>query len=57
MFTPGEKVYYKGLSGTVNFVCSKYITILVKKGEHKSLDVNVLVHPENYDNVVDFNSK
>jgi len=57
MFIFGEKVHYKKLFGTVNFVCANYITILVREGKHKSQDINVLVYPEDYENVIDFDSK
>ena len=57
MFAFGERVYYKNLAGTVSFVCQSYITILIRKGAHKSHDVNILVYPEDYKNVVDFDSK
>lgn len=50
-FSSGLEVFYKNLSGTVNFVCDTYITITVVKGDHPKSDVNVLVHRENWKQV------
>lgn len=49
IYAEGTQVYYKNFLGVVSFVCDKYICVLVKKGNHKSHDVNVLVYRDQFD--------
>jgi len=49
IYTEGTQVYYKNFLGVVTFVSNKYICVLVKKGDHKSHDVNVLVYRDQFD--------
>jgi hypothetical protein len=51
-FAEGIEVYYRGMYGKVYFVCEKYITICVRKMEHKSKDVCLLVYPSQYDEII-----
>jgi hypothetical protein len=43
--------------GVVNFVSDTYITILVRQGNHRSKDVNIVVPPNYWSNVSPINSK
>ena len=47
-FAKGIEVYYRGTHGVVEFVCEKYITVCVRRMEHKSKDVCLLVYPSQY---------
>lgn len=47
-FAKGIEVYYRGMHGVVSFVCEKYITVCIRKMEHKSKDVCLLVYPSQY---------
>lgn len=49
MFVEGITVSYKKITGVIAFVCEKYISILVRKGQHKSHDVRVVVHNSDFD--------
>lgn len=53
----GCYVKYKTHVGMVQFVCNSYITILVKKGHHRSHDVHILVYPEQYNLIESTDSK
>ena len=44
MFTEGTSVEYKGIPGMISFVSSQYVSILIRKGEHRSQDVKLVVH-------------
>jgi hypothetical protein len=47
-FTRGLEVYYDGMYGVVDFICEQYITVCVRKLNHKSRDVCILVYPRNF---------
>jgi hypothetical protein len=49
IYTEGTQVYYKNFLGVVSFVCDKYICVLVKKGDHPSQDVKVIVYRDQFD--------
>ena len=48
IYTEGTKVYYKDLFGIVSFVTDKYICVLIKFGEHKVNDVNLVVYRDQF---------
>jgi hypothetical protein len=48
IYTEGTQVYYKNFLGIVSFVSDQYICVLVKKGSHKSHDVNVVVYRDQF---------
>ena len=50
-FAEGIEVYYRGIYGVVNFICEKYITICIKRSDHKSKDVCLLVYPNQYNEI------
>jgi hypothetical protein len=43
-FYKGLNVKYKDHFGVVDFVCEKYITVCIKRYDHKSRDVCLLVY-------------
>jgi len=47
-FAKGIEVYYRGMYGIVDFVCETYITVCVRKLDHKSKDVCLLVYPSQF---------
>lgn len=50
-FYKGLNVRYKDHVGVVEFMCNKYITICIKRLEHKSKDVCFLVYQSEWKNV------
>lgn len=52
MFAKGTHVRYRQISGPISFVTQEYVCILVKKGLHKSADVNVIVPQANYNQLI-----
>ncbi len=50
-FIEGIEVYYRGMYGRVDFVCEKYISVCVRRLEHRSKDVCILVYPSQFDEV------
>lgn len=50
-FAKGIEVYYHGMHGVVEFVCEKYITVCIRRMDHKSKDVCLLVYPSRYDEI------
>lgn len=50
-FIGGEHVKYKSITGMVSFVSSSSISILVRRGRHKSQDVNVVVYSTDFDQI------
>lgn len=51
MFSEGMKVRYKNIDGVINFVDKKCVTITVRKGFHKSHDVNVVVYSTEFSKI------
>lgn len=51
-FAKGIEVYYRGMYGKIYFVCDKYITICIRKLDHRSKDVCLLVYPDNFKDVL-----
>lgn len=56
VFSPGVEVnytYYSGevVYGVINFIDDIYLTLCVKRGEHKSCDVLVVVPRSNWNNI------
>ena len=50
-FYQGLEVKYKGQIGKVDFMCDKYITICVRRLDHRSRDVCMLVYPSQWKDV------
>jgi hypothetical protein len=50
-FYKGLNVKYKDHVGVVEFMCDQYITICIKRLEHKSKDVCFLVYQSEWKNV------
>jgi hypothetical protein len=50
-FYQGLEVKYKGQIGNVDFMCDKYITICVRRLDHRSRDVCMLVYPSQWKDV------
>jgi len=48
IFAKGIEVYYDGMYGIVDFICDQYITVCVRKLNHKAKDVCVLVYPSKF---------
>ncbi len=48
-FAEGLEVSYRGMSGTINFVCDHYITICVRQFEEKVRNVCLIVYPDHYE--------
>jgi hypothetical protein len=44
----GTYVRYKIHTGIINFVCNRYVTLIIKKGDHRSNDVEILIYPDNF---------
>ncbi len=51
VFTVGLNVKYRDHIGMINFVCEKYINICIRKFDHKSRDVCLLIYPQEWKNV------
>lgn len=43
MLIEGTAVKYKGIDGIIAFSSHNYVTILIKKGQHRSQDVKLVV--------------
>jgi hypothetical protein len=52
MFVEGEYVSYKAVTGVIAFVTEQSISIMVRKGKHKSHDVRVVVYQSDFKNVI-----
>lgn len=50
-FYKGLNVKYKDHIGVVEFISDQYITICIKRLEHKSKDVCLLVYPQQWKDV------
>ena len=50
-FYEGLKVRYKEQIGVVDFICDRYITICVRRLDHPSRDVCLLVYPPQWKDV------
>ena len=44
VFAEGITVSYKDLTGAIAFVSERSVSILIKKGQHQSQDVKVVVY-------------
>lgn len=51
MFEPGTRVKYHETEGEVNFVSTEYLTICIKRGQHRVNDVNLVVYPYNWSDI------
>jgi hypothetical protein len=50
-FYSGLDVKYRDHVGVVEFICDQYITICIKRLEHRSKDVCLLVYPQDWKEV------
>jgi hypothetical protein len=50
-FYQGLNVKYRDHVGVVEFICDQYITICIKRLEHRSKDVCLLVYPHQWKEV------
>jgi hypothetical protein len=50
-FYQGLNVKYRDHVGVVEFICDQYITICIKRLEHRSKDVCLLVYPQDWKEV------
>lgn len=57
IFYEKQSVMYNNIQGYVNFVCDDYITVCVRKGEHRSQDVCLIVYPYQYNQVHQLDNK
>jgi hypothetical protein len=53
----GTEVIYKSITGVIAFASDQYVSILFRKGNHKSQDVRIVVYQEDFDNIVFANGK
>jgi hypothetical protein len=51
LFVEGTSVSYKDIIGVVSFCSKGYVSILIKKGNHPSQDVNVVVYQSDFKNI------
>ena len=56
-FIEGTEVSYKNISGIISFITETSISILVRKGKHRSQDVKVVVSQSEFKDVVLLNEK
>lgn len=52
IFKEGTEVFYKNLFGVIAFVTEQSVSILVRKGKHRSQDVRVVVYNSDFKNIV-----
>lgn len=52
MFVEGEYVSYKAVTGVIAFVTEQSISIMVRKGKHKSQDVRIVVYRSDFKDVI-----
>lgn len=57
IFAEGTEVSYKNISGIISFITETSISILVRKGKHRSQDVKVVVYQSEFKDVVLLNEK
>lgn len=57
LFSEGETVKYKNIVGVVTFICDHSLSILVKRGEHKSRDVCIVVYKSDFIKVIKLTEK
>lgn len=50
-FYSGLAVRYKDYNGVIDFICDQYITICLRKLEHRSKDVCMLVYSPQWKDV------
>lgn len=48
MYAEGTLVSYKGIQGVIAFCSKKYISILIKEGNHRAQDVKIVVYKSDY---------
>lgn len=51
MLTEGAVVKYKGIIGIISFVDVTSLSILIKKGQHKSQDCKLVVYSGNFNDI------
>ncbi len=48
VFVEGTTVTYNDLTGVIAFVSERSVSILIRKGEHRSQDVKVVVYNSDF---------
>ena len=51
LFVEGTHVSYKDIKGVISFCSKGYISILIKEGQHRSQDVNVVVYQSDFKDI------
>jgi hypothetical protein len=51
LFVEGTSVSYKDIIGVVSFCSKGYVSILIKKGNHPSQDVNIVVYQSDFKHI------
>lgn len=51
VFTKGLTVNYKSVTGVIDFITEKSISILICKGKHKSQDVKIVVYASDFNKI------
>ena len=51
LFVEGTQVYYRDFVGVITFCTNQCVSILIKKGEHRSQDVNLIVYKEDFKHI------
>lgn len=57
LFVEGSYVTYQDMTGVVSFCGKTYVSILIKKGLHRSQDVNIVVYHSDFKNIHLVNEK
>jgi hypothetical protein len=53
----GAAVKYRSVTGVIDFVTEKSVSILICKGKHKSQDVKIVVYPPQFKYIELLNEK
>lgn len=51
MFVEKEKVVYKGMCGTIAFICNEYVVVEINTVQGKK-PARLVVYQENYKNII-----
>jgi hypothetical protein len=51
IFHEGNEVIFNNYVGTVAFVCEKSVSILIRKGQHRSQDVKLVIYRNQFNQI------
>jgi len=51
VFVKGLTVNYNSITGVIDFITEKSISILIRKGKHRSQDVKVVVYASDFSKI------